>query len=187
MFDATLNKLYLKLGMGSMTTLRFTIKGVEFEFIGEQDEVIAFINRFMYEDASLHGDQTKPRTSRDAIPLPPRRTLKPTPDITRHLGITNLPLVDNEAIISYITQKPSYEHTLPEIQRKFYGKVFSSRGSEQGFWHRTSRQLKIVRETIEKRFGGRFKEGSAGARNLKKYTFIHQNQVVLLEEEPRTS
>lgn len=195
MFVPPFNIAYSKLERRSMPTLKFTIKGVEFQFIGEQGEITAFINRFMYEGASLHEGQTKPQTLKDAntsisssIQLPPRRIAKLTPETptAEPFKLTDLPLPNIEAVINYIMQKPSYEHTLPELQKKFYGRVYKSRGNEQRMWHRTSRQLKMAREVIEARIGGKFKEESAGERNLKQYIFV-PNQAVLITDEQRTS
>jgi hypothetical protein len=179
-----------------LPTLKFRIKGVEFEFIGEQEEIMAFINRFMYEGASLDENRTPNLIQREDVEglstSTNVQTLRKKPVskdgvMPLPVKLTDMPLPSIDAVINYILQKPLYKHDLPEIQMKFFGRVFQSRGADQRMWHRTARQLKMAREIIEKRFGGKFKEGSAGERNLKQYTFASSQVTLPTAERQKTS
>jgi len=55
----------------------------------------------------------------------------------------------------YITSRPSYEHTLPDIQMSLLGRVLHSR-IDVSDYHRTSRIVREVRGKIEQQEHGRF-------------------------------
>jgi len=177
-----------------MPILKFTIKGVEFQYIGEQDEIMAFISRFTSAKIGSIEDRVQlvgPEESRrlDEMVKSAKEKLKLENQAVSPLELTELPLPPDEAVISYITSKPQFEHHLLEIQRKFFGRVFSSRGKDQRMYHRTARHLRLIRDAIEMRYNGKFKEKPAGIRNLKCFTFV-KNPVlpqVTLEEKQTKS
>lgn len=155
-----------------MGSLKFRIKGVEFQYDGEPEELMAFINRFLSENEESH---------EYVAPKFPRKEKAKMENI-EPIKIANLPLPNDADIVKYITSKPNFTHDLLEIQRKFYGKIFSSRGKEQRMYHKTARQLRAIREIIERQYKGEFIDEPAGQRNLKRFSF-KATQPTLLESQ----
>jgi len=161
-----------------MPSLKFSIRGVQYEYIGGQEEIIAFLERFADQGAhptehkmtqriaEEHGIES---SSQRSSQMNPTQRTKPE---TEPIKITDLPLPDDETVMNYILSKPQYTHDLVEIQQKFFSRTFQSRGKDQRMYHRTARQLELVRKTIEKRFGGTFKGEPAGKRNLRRFIFV---------------
>lgn len=143
-----------------MPTLKFTIKGVEFQYVGDQDEVVSFIKRFLSESVTLpaQAKQVSPKTS----------------IFTQRIGpeeIIDKPIPSDEKVIEYITSKPDFSHDLFDVQTYFFGITFKSRGKEQRMYHRTARQLRMVRQVIEKQHDGKFKAVKGAKRGLKRFVF----------------
>jgi hypothetical protein len=172
-----------------MPALKFTIRGVEFQFIGEQDEITAFLNRFIGENpnSSEHGSpyrvRTLKKTDLEPIETPTELVFRSDSEQVEPLKISDWPLPDDDAIINYIISKPQYIHDLLEIQEKFFGKVFHSRGKDARMYHRTARQLECVRGIIEKRFNGTFKGESAGKRNLRRFVFVKTATISMFNKQ----
>lgn len=145
-----------------MPTLRFKIKGVEFEYIGEEDEIVSFVNRFLSESI--------------ALPVESKQLSPTTPSVifgTESKEILDEPAPPDEDLIKYITSKPDFAHDLFEIQEHFFGMHFSSRDKKtQRMYHRTARQLRLVRQLIEKKYEGKFIETKGTRlRGLKRFVF----------------
>lgn len=144
-----------------MPTLKFTIKGVEFEYIGEEDEIVSFINRFLGESMMPHvqAKPVSPATSPSAIVSTETRKM------------IDIPAPKDEDVIAYITSKPDFSHDLFEVQKHFFGRTFKSRGTSKRMYHRTARQLRLIRRTIEEQHKGRFIETKGSERGLKRFVF----------------
>jgi len=142
-----------------MPTLKFAIKGIEFQYIGEQHEITNFINTFL-------GQTMLPEHKELNVVRKTRLTTKDSEQ-----GMIDLPLPQDADIIRYITSKDQYGYDLLEIQKHFFGKTFSSRGNGKRMYHRTARQLREIREAIEKQYKGKFEEVPSGKRNLKRFVF----------------
>ena len=143
-----------------MPTLRFKIRDVEFEYVGDEDEIVSFVNRFLSVSAMLLGEP------REVTPM-----ATPSAIIGKESEESvDLPIPSDKEVIAYIVSKPDFAHHLFEIQKHFYGRMFKSRGPTQRMYHRTARQLRAVRERIEKEYEGRFVE-KLGSKGLKRFTF----------------
>ena len=145
-----------------MASLKFTIKGVEFQFEGTEQEVLRFINQFFGASMSLpeHAPIAFEKTNAEETT---RKVDKPK--------AIELPLPSDNELINYITSKPQFSHDILEIQDHFFGRRFSSRGADQRMYHRIARKLRSVRALIEKQWDGNFKQVPSEQRNLKRFTF----------------
>lgn len=144
-----------------MPTLKFTIKGVPFEYVGNQHEIIDFINGF------LGGSIVLPAQAKPTTPSLQSVTLKTEADVEEMIDV---PAPLDEEVERYITSKPDFSHNLFEVQRIFFGKTFTSRGNTKRMYHRTARQLRLIRKQIEKEYKGKFIE-ETGEHGLKQFTF----------------
>jgi hypothetical protein len=145
----------------TMPALKFTIKGVEFEYIGEEAEIMSFINRFL-------GVSTTAPIQKTLNVRKPHRSIEHEPAI-------DLPLPSDEEVMNYILSKKDYIHDSREVQQHFFGQTFMSRGKWQRMYYKTTVQLRTVRETIEKQQKGKFEERPSGERNLKRFVFKKAN------------
>lgn len=142
-----------------MPRLRFTVKDIEFEYIGDQKDIIDFIRALwdtQFGVTSLKEIATKP-------------SVVPTK------SLTNLP--SDYEVLQYIIQKPDFKHTLFDVQEHFFGKQFKSRGPTMNMYIRTSTQLKRVHKKIEKEYTGKF-ESKIGKGRRKYYSFKKEQYVL---------
>lgn len=143
-----------------MPILKFKIKGVEFEYVGDQGEIISFVNRFLGGSVAL---PVKPERSSSAI--------SPSVIVSAESeDLVDLPAPSDKEVVAYVTSKPEFRHTLFDVQKQFFGTTFKSRGKTKRMYHRTARQLRAIRELIEKEFEGKFVE-TLGAKGLKEFVF----------------
>jgi hypothetical protein len=149
-----------------MVKLKFTIKGIEFEYEGEPLEVQTFFQRLM-NGQQIPMDKLSPHEA----PL--------TQDKPSKRKIVDITLKPDTKIKEYIISKPNYKHTLFEIQEQFYGTKFKSRGETGRMYHKTSKQLKRVRKEIETEQKGKFQE-VLGEDGTKRFTFEKSQQVTLV-------
>lgn len=63
----------------------------------------------------------------------------------------------NDEVEKHILSQPTYENSLADIQKRFYGRVFSSRDDPKEYQHSYG-QLVTVRKRIEAREKGKFTE-----------------------------
>ena len=140
-----------------MATLKFKIKGVEFEYVGQEDEIISFINRFLGESITF------PVQAKQVSPTATQRTTQKE--------MIDYPSPPDKEIIEYITSKPNFSHNLFEIQNHFFGQTFKSRGPSKRMYHRTSRQMRLIRRTIEEQYNGKFIETKGPGKGLKRFIF----------------
>jgi len=154
-----------------MPTLKFKAKGVEFEYIGEQDELVSFLNKFLSGSMAL---------SNQAQPVTP--TVAPT---TTHRidkeGMIDFSLPPMEKVLEYVTSKPDFTHDLVEIQKHFFARKFESRREGKRMYHKTRRQLSLVRKTIEEKYNGKFTETKGSKRGMKRYIFKREPIIGLLK------
>ncbi len=147
-----------------MPTLKFTIHGVVFEYIGEESELVSFLNKF------LSGSIPSSTQMKPILP-------NATPTImqkAKEEKMIDIPTPSDEEVINYITSEPSLSHDLFEVQRHFFKRTFMSRGNEKRMYHRTARQLRLIRKQIEKSHGGRFIATKGAKKGLKRYIFKKQ-------------
>lgn len=126
-----------------------TQDGVEFEFEGEPEEIMK-----LYQLA----------TGR------PIHTLSPKPEKEKPIEKPMFESPSDKEVEAYIKSKRNYEHDMFEVQRHFFGRKLSSRGSTAHIYHRMNRQLRAIRQKIEEEEGGKFKETFTKG-GLKRYTF----------------
>jgi hypothetical protein len=67
----------------------------------------------------------------------------------------NLP-PNNEVKQYILSQVPDYRHSLFDVQLYFFKRKFISRGSTKKMYHKTFRQLQMVRQQIEIEQKGKF-------------------------------
>lgn len=151
-----------------MPTLKFRLEGLEFEYIGNNDEIKDFIHSFISQTMHLpeHEEMRVKRKSRLVI--------------TEKIGddTTNVPLPPDEKIMEFLEGRENFSHDLTDVQKGFFGKVFSSRDAQR-MYHRTARQLRGVRIKLEKKHLGNFVEQPTGIRNLKRYVFKPSQKVIV--------
>jgi len=152
-----------------MPTLKFSFQGLDFEYIGNNDEIRDFIHAFLGQTMHLPEHQTATVTRKSRI------VIKEKEDE----GMINVPLPSDDKVMEFIQTKDNFAHDIEEVQRQFFGKTFSSRGNSQRMYHRTARQLIMVREKLEKRFEGKFVQESTGIRNLRRYVFKPSQKVLV--------
>lgn len=142
-----------------MKTLKFKYGGAEFEFpVETDDEAVAFIHKLLSVPFET------PFADRKKEPIHP---LSEPPKVE----IASQRLPPDEAVMEYITSKTDFKHNLFDVQERFFGRRFSSRGKEtKSMYHKTHRQLRKVHKKIEKKYGGKF-EGALGKDRLKYFTF----------------
>lgn len=117
-----------------LVKLRFKVKGVDVECEGDVDE----INRILSELFTKgYVSEVKYEEDKDELSLKKK-------------------IPSQEVLIKYITSKPNFEHDIFEIQEHFFGRRFSSHGSDEKKYNALYRRLVRVREKIEKEFGGKF-------------------------------
>lgn len=143
-----------------MPTLKFKIKDFEFEYIGEHQDMIKFIQELMASPSNVNILATTPTKSLNPKFILPEHAEK-------NLKIT---LPSNESVLQYITSQPDYKHTLFAVQEHFFNQIFRSRGNTINAYMRTKTQLDRVHKEIEKQFNGRF-EKERGKKRLFCYTF----------------
>jgi hypothetical protein len=143
-----------------MPTLKFTIKGVEFQYEAEEEQILRFINRFRAGDVTMP-IQTKPILRSQVEASQEETTQK----------VVDLDLPTDDEVIKYITSKPKFSHDLFEVQRAFFNQTFKSRGVERRMYHRTARQLRLVRQFIEEKFNGKFMEEKSDTPGMKRFVF----------------
>lgn len=81
-------------------------------------------------------------------------------------------------LITYILEKPRFEHDIVDVGKKFFGKPVKSR--EYGRLYRQLKaRLETARKEIEAIQRGAFERRSTHPRNLKVYTFRRVNAVPL--------
>jgi len=134
-------------------------RDLEFTFDGQEDEVLRLYRKI----AGLETNQIQP-ASEPVRTEPKHRIDMPT----------------DQDVEVFIKSRPNFEHDLHIIQNEFFGKIFSSRGSSASMYHRTNRQVKLVREKIEKDMGAKFKEQIID-RNFKRYRMETQATTPLVQ------
>ena len=152
-----------------MPTLKFRFEGLDFEYVGNNAEIKDFIHSFIGQTMHL------PEHEEARITRKSRIVIKEKADA----DTINVPLPSDEAIMQSIESKKDFAHDITDFQKEFFGKVFSSRGNEQRMYHRTARQLKIVREKLEQKHQGKFEKQSTGIRNLRRYIFKPSQKVLV--------
>lgn len=161
--------MILKLNKGKdkpMLTLKFKMKGMDFELIGEYDDIVKFIQGFIV--GSLEIDSLE-KTS-----IKPSKTMPTIPKSTRELSLPS-----NEDVLAFITSIPNYHHTLYDVQKHFFGRTFITTNKETlGMYFKTMKQLKEVRMEIEKRYHGKF-DKKRGKGRLDYYTFKQEERQTL--------
>ncbi len=95
------------------------------------------------------------------------------PSIIVSPDVVDMPAHPDDKVIDYITSKPDFSHDLLEVQRFFFGQVFKSRGKTKRMYHRTARQLRMVRKIIESRYEGVF-VSRLGSDGVKRFVFKKQ-------------
>jgi hypothetical protein len=131
-----------------MVRMTYKTKDVEFTFEGQEDEVL----RLYYKITGLNVESPQPTKNTNIILRSELRVDMPT----------------EQEVEAFIKSKPNYEHDLHMIQKEFFGRTFMARGTTASMYHRTNRQVKLVREKIEKETGAKFKEQTID-RNFKRY------------------
>jgi len=128
-----------------MPKMRYkTRDGIEFEFEGEEEEILRLYQRVV----TMVGQPVSSKTEIEDPELP-----------------------SDKEVIQYIISKPNFEHDIFDVQERFFGKRFTSRDKEtRRMYHRIHRQLRGVRETIEKQVKGKF-VSTTGDKGVKRYTF----------------
>jgi hypothetical protein len=152
-----------------MPALKFRFEGLDFEYVGNNDEIRDFIHTFLGQTMHLPEHQTATITRNSRI------VIKEKEDE----GLINVPLPSDEMVMDFLESKKDFAHNIEEIQAHFFGKTFGSRGNSQRMYHRTARQLSMVREKLEKQFEGKFMSESTGVRNLRRYVFKPSQKVLL--------
>lgn len=146
-----------------MPALKFKIKDIEFEYIGEPEDMSKFIQTLMTGTISV--------TSLEKIPhkaTPITHHGEPTPSENTPLD-TPMPSFDD--VLAFIVSLPSFHHTLYDVQRHFFHRIFNTTDKDTFvMYFRTREQLKKVREEIEKQYHGKF-EKTRGKGRLDYYTF----------------
>lgn len=69
-----------------------------------------------------------------------------------------LSLPPDKEVETFILLQPNCEHDLFMVQKHFFNRTFPSRQDTAPMYHRTIRQLRLIREKIEKEKGIKFKE-----------------------------
>jgi hypothetical protein len=59
---------------------------------------------------------------------------------------------------TFLLSQPNYEHDLFMVQKHFFNRTFPSRRETAPMYHRTIRQLRLIRQKIEKEKGVKFRE-----------------------------
>lgn len=153
-----------------MLKLTFTYKGRQWQLEGEDQQIVSFL-------ASFPEGTIKPYTQLDSSPDasfdPPRL---PSRSGTAHRTAAKIVMIDqqlpsNEEIKEYLLTKPNFAHDLFDVQKRFFGRIFTSRREEQRMYHRTIRQLREIRRAIEQEQHGKFKEIKGEIRGQKRYVF----------------
>lgn len=152
-----------------MPTLKFRFEGLDFEYVGNNDEIRDFIHTFLGQTMHLPEHQTVTVTRKSRMVIKEKE----------EEGLINVPLPSDDKVMEFIQSKQNFAHNIEEMQKQFFGKTFSSRGNSQRMYHRTARQLGIVREKLEKRFEGKFVSESTGVRNLRRYVFKPSQKVLV--------
>lgn len=143
-----------------MPSLKFRIKDFEFEYIGEHEEMVKFIQELMASPSNVN-----------ILPTTSTKSLNPKPiHFERATTSLQVSLPSDEAVLEYIISQPSYEHTLFEIQKHFFHQTFPSRGATLSMYLKMAKQLRHVQGEIERRFKGRF-ERKRGKLRLNYYVF----------------
>jgi hypothetical protein len=165
-------------------TLKFKKGGMEFEYVGEPQEIEILINRLSGIDGANALTQTRLFTTGANTPTPstvtivsvPQRLSQTTAYTRARISAINLPLFPDVEVKAFLKTKSAYRHTLAEVQEHFFGKKFGSRGESASMYHRTSRQLVDVRRLIENEENGIFRPEDLGA-NVIEYTFVKKEQI----------
>lgn len=113
--------------------------------MAEQQEIVDFVNGFSDRAMELN-IQTKPIS------------LKAKSQESRQEGMVDLPAIPDREVMEYIKSKPNFAHNLFEVQERFFGRRFTSRGNTKRMYHRTARQLRLIRPKIERQHKGKFEE-----------------------------
>jgi hypothetical protein len=154
-----------------MPTLKFRFEGLDFEYIGSNDEIRDFIHTFIGQ--TMNAPEHKEMKARKA-----RLVFEEDGE-----DVINVPLLPDEKVMEFLESKDEFTHDLTDVQKALYGRVFSSRGNGQRMYHRTANQLRVVREKLEKKHRGKFEPMPTGIRNLKKYVFKPFRQTAILAPE----
>jgi len=146
-----------------MPTLKFTIKSVEFQYIGSEDEITNFISHFIDETMTIQATR--------AMVQPTGRTRKTVAEEAKSQITIELPLHSEKEVMEYVVSKPQFSHDLFEVQEHFYGRKFTSRKDGVKMYHKTLRQLKMIRKKIEEQYAGQFKVLKGEQRGQKRFVF----------------
>jgi hypothetical protein len=122
-------------------------KDIEFMFEGQEDEVLRLYHK-------VTGLVVKP--------------LQQTLETARTEQKPRISMPTDQEVEEFIKSRPDYEHDLHIVQNQFFGRTFQSRGPSMHMYHKTNRQLRSVREKIEREEGRKFKEEIV-ERNFKHY------------------
>jgi len=141
-----------------LATLRFKIKDIVFEYIGEHKDMIQFIQELMASPFDI-----------TVTPIQPQEAHK--------ISTKEMSLPSNEDVLAYIVSRPNYQHTLYDVQKHFFGRAFITTDKETlGMYFKTMKQVKEVRNEIEKRYHGKF-EKKRGKGRLDYYTFKQEEKL----------
>lgn len=134
-------------GKVNLPRMKYKTKdGVEFEFEGQEDEVLRLYRQIANITTKSSQEHEEEKARNEA----------------------KLKLPTDKDVESFIKSQPNCEHDLQMVQKHFFGKIYSSRGQTASMYHRTVRQLRAIRVKIEKETGSKFTE-EAIARNLRRY------------------
>lgn len=140
-----------------MPRMKYKTKdGIEFEFEGQEDEVLR-----LYHKVAGVTDESK----------------KPISETMRTESNIRINMPTDQEVEAFIKSKPDYEHDLHTVQKEFFGKKFASRGASAPMYHRTNRQLTMVRKKIEDKEGRKFKAQTID-RNFKRYRMESEIQKI---------
>ncbi|WP_309492655.1 hypothetical protein [Candidatus Hecatella orcuttiae] len=144
--------------------LRFKVKGVFFECVGTPPEINEVIKRL------VGGKYLVESLPSGGPPSPPEA--EPSEEIDLKEKIPQ-----QKNLILYITSKPNFEHNIFEIQERFFGQRFDSRGSQAKKYNALYRRLVRAREKIEEEYGGRFESRwvrGEGGELYKSFRFVRE-------------
>ena len=147
-----------------MLKLIFTYKGRQWQIEGEDQQIISFIASFPEGTAEINHSQPVSMGEKPRYKVKSSHTETPQ-------SMIDEPLRSMGEVVQYLLNKPAFSHDLFEVQEHFYGRKFTSRGTEARMYNRTIHQLREARKMIERAKGGTFKETRGEIRGQKRYVF----------------
>jgi hypothetical protein len=156
-----------------MPTLRFILNGQEVEATLTMDEFIQLFST---------GTKRRSPVQISSGPEQIAGLVKAQMEKKNVAKMLEQELHPNDEVKQYIlSNAPQYRHTLFDVQTHFYGREFISRGPTKKMYHKTFRQLQLIRQEIEREQKGKFVT-EVGDNRINQYVFQKTQQTATLRE-----